>query len=178
MQVLNIHERKFQATSERVGSLLDSLSSPTDALWPKQSWPAMKFDRPLAVGAVGGHGPIQYSVESYTPGRSIVFRFLGPKGFDGCHRFEIIAATDQPCVLRHTIEMQTHGLASLKWLIIIRPLHDALLEDSLDTAQASLGLVPEIHQWSLRVRFLRWLLSKGQTRKQRMPTSTAKNQNS
>jgi hypothetical protein len=158
MRVLNIHERELRAEPEKVGKLIDSLSSPTDALWPKQSWPPMKFDRPLAVGAVGGHGPISYSVESYTPGQSIRFRFLGPKGFDGCHFFEVIASTGESCILRHTIKMTTHGSACLKWPLLIRPLHDALLEDSLATAQASLGIAPEVKKWSIWVRFLRWLL--------------------
>lgn len=166
MHVLNIHQCELQATPEKVGMLIDSLSSPADALWPKQCWPPMQFDRPLSVGAVGGHGPIRYVVESYAPGQSIEFRFLAPKGFAGCHRFEIIAPTDCCCSLRHTIDMQIHGLACLKWLLVIRPLHDALLEDSFATAQTSLGLVPQTRKWSPRVKFLRFLLSKGKMRKQ------------
>jgi hypothetical protein len=65
MKVVNIHEREFQSTPDRIGALIDSLASPQDALWPKRSWPRMEFDRALNVGARGGHGPIRYFVEAY-----------------------------------------------------------------------------------------------------------------
>jgi hypothetical protein len=94
MEVLNIHERAFDAESAKVGSLIDSLSSEDDRLWPRHIWPRMKFDRPLCVGAKGGHGPIRYFVEQYIPGKSIKFRFTGPKGFDGCHTFELMAGAN------------------------------------------------------------------------------------
>ena len=50
MKVLNIHERELEANHERVGALIDSLSSEDDRLWPNHSWPRMKFDRPLTLG--------------------------------------------------------------------------------------------------------------------------------
>jgi hypothetical protein len=160
MKVINIHERKFKATCEQVGGLIDSLSSSSDGLWPKKTWPPMIFDCPLSVGATGGHGPIRYAVESYTPGQSVKFRFLGPKGFDGFHSFEIVRSDGQSCVLRHTIDMTVYGKDSLSWLLFFRPMHNALLEDSLTAGQASLGLEPEIRKWSPWVRLLRWLIAK------------------
>jgi len=81
MRVLNIHERALDATAEKVGLLIDGLGSANDLLWPVDRWPAMRLDRPLGVGAVGGHGPIRYCVESYSPGRSVQFRFIEPRGF-------------------------------------------------------------------------------------------------
>jgi hypothetical protein len=169
MRVLNVHERELQGTHEEVGAMIDSLSSPRDALWPWHSWPRMEFDRPLAVGAVGGHGPVRYVVEDYAPGRSIRFRFTGPKGFHGYHSYEIIDSPGRGCVLRHTLEMTTHGLAVLTWPLMFRPMHDALLEDSLAVAQASLGCDPQMRPWSPWVRLLRWLLSGGRTRAQETP---------
>ncbi|MBI5092684.1 MAG: SRPBCC family protein, partial [Candidatus Hydrogenedentes bacterium] len=71
MKITNIHEREMQAAPESVGALLDSLSSPADALWPRRSWPPMILDRPLSVGATGGHGPVRYVVDSYTPGQAV-----------------------------------------------------------------------------------------------------------
>ena len=85
MKVINIHECELDGTPEQVGLLIDSLASAEDALWPYQLWPRMEFDRPLDVGATGGHGPVRYFVEEYTPGQSIKFRFTGPKGFNGFH---------------------------------------------------------------------------------------------
>ncbi|UNO43730.1 DUF2867 domain-containing protein [Streptomyces sp. MST-110588] len=38
----------------------------------------MRFDRPLGVGAYGGHGPVRYRVSAYDPGRRIRFDFTSP----------------------------------------------------------------------------------------------------
>jgi hypothetical protein len=168
MRILNIHEREFRAAPDKVGALIDSLSSSSDRLWPRLCWPAMQFDRPLSVGAVGGHGPIRYAVECYTPGQSVRFCFLAPKGFDGSHCFEIIAPGEQTCILRHTIDMKIRGLACLLWFLAIHPLHDALLEDSLATAQVALGIIPKIRKWPLWVPILKLLLAHDKTRKQRI----------
>jgi len=170
MKVLDVHERELQATVDRVEALIDSLASREDALWPKHSWPRMEFDRTLSVGARGGHGPIRYFVEEYVPGESIKFRFTAPNGFNGFHAYERIkTTTTNTAVLRHTLEMTTHGLAVLSWPVIYRPMHDALIEDSLATAEASLGQSPRIQAWSPWVRFLRWVVSCGKARAQVTP---------
>jgi hypothetical protein len=169
MKVLNVHERELETTIDRVGGLIDSLTSQRDRLWPRQSWPAMKFDRPLGAGARGGHGPIRYDVQEYSPGLYIKFHFTGPKGFDGYHAFDIITVSDRSVKLRHTVKMETRGLARLSWPLVFEPMHDALLEDALATAQASLGLSPTIYRWTPWVRFLRWLLSGGKARPQSIP---------
>jgi hypothetical protein len=171
MKVLNIHEKKLPTTTVRAGALIDSISSPADALWPYHCWPRMQFDRPLAVGAVGGHGPIGYNIAEYLPGQSITFTFTRPKGFHGRHGFDVIAE-DDGVILRHTLTMDTAGLASITWPLIYRPLHDALLTDCLTQAEASLGLTAPVAKWSLLVRFLRWLITGGKRRPQigpRMP---------
>lgn len=170
MDVLNIHKRKLEADPTAVGALLDSLSSPEDRLWPRHAWPRMAFDRPLEVGARGGHGPIRYVVEAYTPGQSIRFRFIGPSGFDGFHGYEIERGLSaQTTVLKHTLEMTARGKAVASWPLIYRPMHDALLEDSLALAQVSLGLPPDIRPWSFWVKMLRWSLSGGKAHGQAMP---------
>jgi hypothetical protein len=169
MHVRNVHERRFPTTG-LVGSLIDSLASEQDALWPTDSWPRMKFDRPLQVGAVGGHGPIRYVVEAYHPQESIRFRFTGPRGFDGTHGYEVDASDAETVVLRHTLEMTTRGPAVLSWPLMFRPLHDALIEDSLATAEASLGYPPTLQPWSRWVRFVRWVMSRGRARLQVTPS--------
>ena len=90
MRVINVHERELLATPEQVGALIDSLASDEDALWPNHSWPRMAFDRPLCVGATGGHGPVRYFVGEYVPGQAIRFHFTGPKGFSGYHGYEMV----------------------------------------------------------------------------------------
>jgi hypothetical protein len=158
MKVINIHERILDASVDRVGQLIDSLASADDRLWPHDHWPPMHFDRPLGVGATGGHGPIGYVVESYTPGRGVRFRFTKPDGFIGTHRFETEPISPTKTKLRHVIDMQVTAKASLAWLIVIRPLHNTVLEDLLDRAQVATGGQPPPRKWSRWVRFLRWIM--------------------
>lgn len=166
MKVTNVHERKLNVAPAAASALIDSLASGKDLLWPGHLWPRMKFDRPLAVGATGGHGPIRYFVEAHDPGHSIRFRFLGPKGFDGFHGYDLFPASDNEVILRHLLEMQTRGLALVTWPLVFRPMHDALIEDSLARAQASLGLPPTVRPWTPWVKLLRWLFGGGKARPQ------------
>ncbi|MBU0493779.1 MAG: SRPBCC family protein [Chloroflexi bacterium] len=164
MAVINIHERVLDAPAAQVGILIDGLASDADALWPHDQWPPMRFDRPLGVGAAGGHGPVRYVVESYEPGRSVRFRFTGPAGFLGHHRFEVEELGPAQAALRHVIEMRPAGTARLTWPLVFRPLHDALLEDALDRAETHVGGRPAARGWSPWVRALRWVLSRAQRR--------------
>jgi len=165
MNVINTHRRLLHASPERVGKLIDALSSPNDGLWP-HGWPRMKLDRPLGVGAKGGHGPIRYFVEAYEPGQSIRFRFTGPKGFDGWHGYDVLEATPAHCILEHRLEMQTRGPAVLMWPLLYRPLHDALLEDSLAAGETALGLERHTVPWSPYIRLLRRLVAPGGARQE------------
>ncbi len=162
MKIVNVHQRRLEATRAQVALLMGLLGSPDDRLWPP-GWPRMTFDRPLVPGAVGGHGPIRYVVTAYTPGESIRFRFTEPKGFDGWHAFSVLGATDDDCVLEHRIEMQTEGRATLLWELAIRHLHNALVEDALSQAQRAVGNKPLVVPWPVKVRLLRWLLSVGKS---------------
>lgn len=172
MQVLNVHEREIAAPATEVGGLLNSLSSESDALWPKTMWPPMRFNGPLGVGAAGGHGPVRYTVEEYRAGQMVKFRFSGPSGFDSFHCFEVLPRDEARTVLRHTLDMKAHGPALLTWPLVFRPLHDALLEDSLALAQAHFGSSPRLRSWSPWVRFLRWAFSSGKARGQRPPPAS------
>jgi len=164
MHVRNVHERTLAARRTEVGALIDSLATPRDALWPHQSWPAMTFDRPLSVGAIGGQGPIRYRVEAYEPGQWVRFRFTAPRGFIGTHGYEVESLAKTTTRLRHVLEMETSGLATVAWPIVFRSLHDALIEDSLDRAERSLGLESHSAHWSPWVRLLRWIMSGGTAR--------------
>ncbi|MGD8699289.1 MAG: hypothetical protein PVJ43_08370 [Gemmatimonadales bacterium] len=165
MRVRNVHQRILAAPFAEVGRLLDRLGSRDDPLWPCDRWPAMRLNPGLEVGAVGGHGPIRYSVEEYSPGRFVRFRFSEPRGFDGYHGFEIEAAGPGAVRLRHVLEMKTRGWARLTWPVVYRPLHDALLEDALDRAQSRCGAKVEERSWSARVRAIRWALARARNRR-------------
>lgn len=166
MQVLNIHQREYSASFTGVGELLDSLSSRHDRLWPYYLWPKMKFDKALSVGAAGGHGPIRYEVEEYSPGQSIKFRFTGPIGFNGYHGYHIQQTDTGNVTLTHKLAMQTSGMALLTWPLIYRPLHDALTEDSLTFAETQLGIKQTIVNWSVWVKILRCLVTVGKAKRQ------------
>ncbi|MFH8613705.1 SRPBCC family protein [Streptomyces sp. NPDC017979] len=156
MGVHNVHERVLAAPAEEVGALVDTLSGPGDRLWPRHAWPAMVFDRPLGIGASGGHGPVRYTVVGYAPGASVRFAFRGPRGFHGFHEFTVHALDEERTVLRHVLAMDVRGPARVSWPLVFRPLHDALLEDALDRAESALtGSVRRPARWSPYVRLLR-----------------------
>jgi hypothetical protein len=161
MMVLNAHARTLNASISDVGAWIDSLASREDKIWPCDRWVPMTFDKPLEVGASGGHGPIGYDVETYDPGRSVSFRFTRPAGFVGRHRFETAALASGQVALRHVIEMRTTGISQIMWPLVIRPLHNALIEDAFDRAESNTGGSPPQRSWSIWVRLLRYMMSKG-----------------
>jgi polyketide cyclase/dehydrase/lipid transport protein len=155
MRVRNVHQRLLPGPPERVGALIDELASPADRLWPSDRWPAIRLDRPLRPGAEGGHGSIRYRVEAYQPGRRVTFRFTGMPGVDGGHRLEAEPA-GEGVVLRHAMELRVGGRMLVTWPLVLRPLHDAMLEDLLDRAELAVtGSVARPARWSVRVRLVR-----------------------
>ncbi|RKT83789.1 hypothetical protein SAMN05421805_12075 [Saccharopolyspora antimicrobica] len=161
MAVRNVHVRHLPVDEDTAGALIDSLAGPHDRLWPSREWPPMEFDRPLGVGAAGGHGPVRYRIAGYAPGRWIRFRFTAPRGFDGFHEFAV-QREDGRTSLHHLLSIHARGPARITWPLLWRPLHDALLEDSLDRAEeATTGAVRAPARWSWWVRLLRALVARG-----------------
>ncbi|MER5389765.1 SRPBCC family protein [Saccharopolyspora sp. NPDC002686] len=159
MAVRNVHVRCLPVDEDSAGALIDSLASPRDQLWPDRAWPPMRFDRPLGVGARGGHGPVRYRITGYAPGHWIRFHFTAPRGFDGFHEFAVQREDDRTS-LHHLLSIHLRGPALITWPLVWRPLHDALLEDCLDKAERSTtGAVREPARWSWWVRLLRTLAS-------------------
>jgi hypothetical protein len=161
MHVVNVHQRLLHASPARVSELLATLGQPGDRLWPRRGWPRARLDGPVALGAQGGHGPIRYRVEAWEPGRLLRLRFQHMPGVDGWHAFEIFDATAHHCVLEHRIDARFTGAFKWKWLLAIRRLHDACLEDLLDQAQVALGDTPRSTPWPASVRLLMHCLSRG-----------------
>jgi hypothetical protein len=159
VKIRNVHERTLEAREEEIARVVASLSSERDQLWPAERWPRMRLQPGLEPGARGGHGPIRYMVEEVTP-RRVVFRLTPPlsgfaAGLQGSHRFEIQGNT-----LRHVLEGEAHGLMLLRWLLVVRPLHDALVEDAFDQAEKSLTGSARRSPHSLWVRLVRAVLRK------------------
>jgi hypothetical protein len=173
MKVVNVHQRLLYASPEQVGELLASLGSSHDRLWPAGRWPRMRLDGPLAAGARGGHGPIRYRVQAWEPGASVLFRFEGMPGVDGTHGLEILQATRHHCVLEHRLEARLGGWAWLCWTVVVRPLHDACVEDALSRAQGALGLATAGVPWSPYVRALMWVFARAAGRGRRSQRTQA-----
>jgi hypothetical protein len=137
--IRNVHERVVDADVDTVGALVDSLSSRDDRLWPNRRWPAMRLDRGLEIGSDGGHGPVRYEVARYEPGRLIAFAFTARFPIDGEHRCEVLPAPDGKTLLLHTLEGRPKSWLRLGWPLCFRWLHDALIEDAFDQAEAQLA---------------------------------------
>lgn len=164
--VYNTHQREIAAPASEVGPLIDSLAGKNDRLWPRSEWPAMRLNGPLGVGAAGGHGPVRYFVTAYEPGRRIEFQFTSPSGFNGHHSFTATSLTDTLTLLRHELSMSSSGTAKLTWPLFFRPMHDALIEESLDRAENEFGSSPgAAHRRSLWTKILRAPFSARMTRK-------------
>jgi hypothetical protein len=167
MRIRNVHERHLDAPPERVGAILDTLSSANDRLWPHDKWPAQQLDRPLGVGARGGHGPVRYAVSAYVPGRIAEFRFDGTgltADWDGRHLFEVIPRRSH-VILRHTIDAECNPKPWLTWFVMIRPMHNALIEDALDRAQSAVGqAVKRPSRWGLPVKLMRGIVARRASR--------------
>jgi hypothetical protein len=163
VKILSIHERRLNASPERAGDVINTLSTREDRLWPHEKWPPMKFDSDLRVGASGGHGPVRYHVSEYVPGRRIEFQFDRrglAGGLNGRHYFEVVSRSDH-VQLRHVVDAECDVKSWLNWHLVIGPMHDALLEDALDRAQTFLNQPPECPAcWSRSVRLLRWLVQR------------------
>jgi hypothetical protein len=139
--VRNVHERELPVPA---GPFVDRIQE----LWPVAGWPAMKFDRPLGAGADGGHGPIRYRCVEFVPGSSITFEFAG---VSGTHSLSASGT-----VLRHELNASFDLAGRLRWALVTRWLHDALLEDFLDNCERAAGGTPvSPARWSPWVRLLR-----------------------
>lgn len=154
--VRNVHERRLPVPVERLGPLLDRVGGPDDPLWPSPQWVPMMLDGPVAVGAAGGHGPIRYRVVGYEPGRRIEFAFDPAMGVQGGHTFTAEPDGPDAAVLRHVIDGRLGRAMVLRWALVVRWLHDAVLEDLLDRAESAVGTGPtRPARWSPWVRLLR-----------------------
>ncbi|MBT2365366.1 DUF2867 domain-containing protein [Streptomyces sp. ISL-10] len=126
----NVHERVVEAPAEVVGALLDRLSSPDDPIAPSPVWPPFRFDRPLGVGADGGHGFVRYRVTVYEPGRAVRFDFPPPA--DGYHTLTVEPLDAGRCRITHVFHEEQGIRQALLWSLAIEPLHDVMIEELFD----------------------------------------------
>jgi hypothetical protein len=158
MKVTNVHTRIIAQPIAYIGKILSTLATKEDLIWPHEHWPKMKFKNGLLLGEYGGHGPIRYVVTKYLPEACIEFAFVKPKGFNGIHKLELTELDKNRTELKHTISINTSGAGTFLWLIAIRSLHDALIEDALDKVENHFSNSSKKVRWSLWVRMLRVIL--------------------
>lgn len=128
----------------------------------------MKFKDGIQIGAAGGHGPIRYTVEKYNLGEIIQFRFSKPYGFNGIHKFEINELTNEKTEIKHTIDMNTDVKGTLIWILAIRSLHNALIEDGFDKLENNFSKVHKSSKWNFWVKFIRKQMAKKRKNKKRL----------
>jgi hypothetical protein len=150
--------RVIQTSSDTLGSLLDTLSSPNDCVWPYEKWPKMKFNNGLIGGSSGGHGPIRYTIINYLKSQSISFRFDRPTSFHGTHTFSIKEQNGNSTLLIHEIQMKVSLGGLIIWYGGIKYLHDALLEDCFDKVENQFSQIPKSRAYGFYVQVLRKLV--------------------
>ena len=160
LKVLNIHKRTIHQPKNRIAELLKTLSTENDSIWPKEILPIMNFEGGIKVGAKGGHGPIRYIVEKYDPNHIIQFRFSKPNGFNGIHKFELKELAREKTEIKHTIDMNTSGKGTFIWVLAIRALHNALIEDGFDKLENTFSEHQKSSKWNFWVRFVRKQMTK------------------
>jgi hypothetical protein len=154
-KIRNVHERRIAANPDVVWDVLMAMPGPNGRLWPP-GIPSMRFDGPLAVGADGRHGPIHYQVTVLDPAAgNVVFAFREPTGLVGRHSFYVRPDKNAGAMLRHEVVANPEGWMRLKWPLIIRWVHDAVVEEVLDRTEVATGTVPvQPYKRSLWVRSL------------------------
>ena len=114
----------------------------------------MRRSGELRVGAACHHDYVRYTVAEYVPGRRVWFDFTeidlrGGHGFD-------VSEEGGATRLRHTLRGRPRRSMRVMWPLVVRPIHDALVEDLLDNAERELtGTVAAPHRYSRWVRLLR-----------------------
>ena len=102
---------------------------------------------------------------AYTPGRRAEFTFAPGIGADGTHTFTAIPLGADRTLLRHELEARFTGAMRLGWPLVVRWLHDALLEDLLDRAEDAVGTPPARRaRHSGWVRAILWAARRRRTR--------------
>lgn len=170
----NVHEREMAASAQDVGSLLADLGRPGDRIWPGAVWMPMVLDRPLAVGASGGHGPIRYRVTEFEPGWRVRCVFDPACGLDGYHELSVETVSAARCRVRHVLRCRASGRMRPLVPLLVEPVHDALVEDLFDSLErAATGSVPSPAKWPWRVRLAARLAVRFRTRRVEIPAGLA-----
>jgi hypothetical protein len=151
--------RFFISQQSGLNAIIDTFADDDSILWPVEVWPRDRFESKLALNACGGHGGTRYSVAEYVPGHFLKFEFTFPKSYHGFHSFRLTQVKNQQWLLEHNTFIKTNVWKWFLWVMLISPVHNALIQDAFDKAEkyASTNLL-FLSKWPLRVYFIRHLL--------------------
>jgi hypothetical protein len=152
--MINMQRRVIAAPVTVLGRLHDRLAGPDDPLWPATDGEQIRLDRPLGVGARGGHGPFRYTVVAYEPGLRVRWEFAAGSPLDGYHELWVRSVGHDRAEMVHILVARARGAMLLLWPLATRWLHQALIADLLDNAErAATGTVrrPARHSWWVRL---------------------------
>jgi hypothetical protein len=154
--MINMQRRVIAAPVTVLGRLHDRLAGPDDPLWPATDGEPIRLDRPLGVGASGGHGPFHYTVVAYEPGLRVRFEFSAGSPLHGYHELWVRPVGRDHAEMVHILVAQARGAMLLLWPLATRWLHQALIAELLDNAErAATGTVRHPARPSMWVRLLR-----------------------
>lgn len=152
----NVQQRLLPVPLERAATVVDDLADDALSAWPSASWPRLRLDAGLVPGSRGGHGPIRYTVTAYEPGRRLLMTFDPAASLDGWHELRLDLGPGGRTTVVHTIQARTRGRMRWRWPLVVRWLHEALIQDLFDRAQALTSSPPaRPARWSPWVRVLR-----------------------
>ncbi|MFC4334334.1 SRPBCC family protein [Salininema proteolyticum] len=154
----NVHTRVVHTPVDNLSDLLETLASADDKLWPTSDWWPIRLDDGLKVGSEGGHGPVRYEVVEYEPGRRVRFRFAPDFGLQGEHEFRV-ESEGHGARITHVMTGGMKGSMVVLWPLVVRWMHDALLEQLMDNAERhTTGEPAKPHRMSAWVRLWRRIL--------------------
>lgn len=134
----NVHTRVTDGTLADAARLINALGTPDDRLWPRDRWPRMRLDHPVAVGSRGGHAGVRYRVLQVDAGRRLRLEFEpgSRPALTGWHEFRVDPIGPDGLLWTHELLIERPSPTVRTALL---PLHDALLEDLFDQAESVLG---------------------------------------
>ncbi|MGW5816149.1 DUF2867 domain-containing protein [Streptomyces noursei] len=135
--IRDAHARTVHAPAATAGALLDHVGGAPDPPFPAPAWPPLRLDRPLGVGADGGHGTVRYRVVAHEPGRRIRFAFApGRSGASPGHR-ELTVRPLGPdrCRVEHVLESRLPLARRIAWHLAIGCVHATVSEELLDNLE-------------------------------------------
>ncbi|MEP1488869.1 MAG: hypothetical protein ABJK28_10615 [Algibacter sp.] len=74
------------------------------------------------------------------------------------YRIGIKELADKQTEIKHTIAMDTKGQGTWTWILVIRSLHNALIEDGFDKLENSFSNGNKKTEWNMWVKIVRKLL--------------------